>query len=34
MQGNDDSGYRLLGADDENFDRFSIGLGIAVELEG
>jgi len=34
MQGNDDSSYRLLGANDENFDRFSIRLGVAVEFEG
>jgi hypothetical protein len=33
MQGHDDSAYRLLGANDENFDRFPIRLGIAVELE-
>jgi hypothetical protein len=33
MQGNDDSAYRLLGANDENFDRLSVRLGIAVELE-
>ena len=34
MQGNDDSGYRLLGADDEDFDGLSVGFGVAVELEG
>ncbi len=31
---NDDRIHRPLAADDKDFDRFAIGVGVAVELEG
>lgn len=34
VQGNDDGTHRLLAANDENFDGFAVGMGVAVELEG
>jgi hypothetical protein len=34
VEGHDNGAYRLLAADNENFDRLAIGAGVAVELEG
>ncbi len=34
MEGNDDGTHRPLAADDEYFDGLSVGVGVAVELEG
>lgn len=34
VEGNDDGTHRALAADNENFDGFAIGVGVAVELEG
>lgn len=34
VEGDDDGTHRALAADDEDFDGFAIGVGVAVEFEG
>ena len=34
VKGSNDGADSWLGADDEDFDRLSVGLGVAVKLEG
>jgi DNA-binding XRE family transcriptional regulator len=34
VEGNDDGAYRAFAADDEDFDGFAVGVGVAVEFEG
>lgn len=34
VEGDDDGADRALAADDEYFDGFTVGVGVAVELEG